>query len=108
MMDSAREADKAIVSPRLLESLRSDDLVNYSLWNLGVDGFTATQHHENLELPPESDDLLLLLSDDYELGVSAAVSLYEKELQDSDIDDILLAVSESRESCEEQSRDSEC
>ena len=30
--------------------------------------FTATHHNENLELPPESDDLLLLASDAYELG----------------------------------------
>ena len=84
MMDSAREADEAVVSPGLLASLRSDDLphlVNYSLWDLGVEGFTdglttteQCEHDENLEL-------LFLASNDYELGA------------------------ESRESCEEQSRE---
>ena len=111
-MDSSSEADKVVqpvVSPSLLEGLLDADLSNWlpqSQLDLGVERFdtppfTLTLNHLR---PKESDELLLLASQQYESefpdlgGVQSLVDLPPIKDDEPGIDDFFLAASQQFQS----------
>ena len=105
-MDSSAEADRAVqpvVSPSLLDGLFGADLSDWfpqSQWDLGVDRFDTPLLTQvlNEPTPEESDEVLLLASQQYESEFadqgSAQALLQEDELE---IDNIFLAASQQSE-----------
>ena len=108
-MDSSSEADRvvqSVVSPSLLDGLLDADLSDWLpqiQWDLGVEGFDTPPFTPVLD-PKESDELLLLASQQYESefpdrgGAQPLVDLPPVQDEEPGIDDLFLAASQQFQS----------
>ena len=108
-MDSSSEADRvvqSVVSPSLLDGLLVADLSDWLpqiQWDLGVEGFDTLPFTPVLD-PKESDELLLLASQQYESefpdrgGAQPLVDLPPVQDEEPGIDDLFLAASQQFQS----------
>ena len=102
-MDGSSEGDRvvqSVVSPSLLDGLLDANLSDWlrHKWDLGVEGFDTQPFTTVLDqrMPEESDELLLLASQQYESeftddgGVQPLVDLPPVEDDEPGIDDLFL------------------